>query len=58
MPMYTTRDERGLLNNFASEPALYFAEFPSSEQQRRYWIQGLVAATLVAATIGISLAVS
>jgi hypothetical protein len=56
--MYTTQDERGLLNNYASEPPLYFAEFPSPDQQRRYWIQGSVAAGLVAAILGIALVVS
>ncbi|MBD1823032.1 ssl1498 family light-harvesting-like protein, partial [Cyanobacteria bacterium FACHB-DQ100] len=34
--MYTTRNEDGILNNYASEPTMYFAEFPSSEQQQRY----------------------
>jgi hypothetical protein len=58
MPMYTTKDDRGLLNNYASEPPLYFAEFPSPAKQRQYWIQGSVAAGLVAAIVGIALVVS
>jgi len=34
--MYTT--EEGILNNYAAEPAVYFAEYPSPEQQR-YLVQ-------------------
>jgi hypothetical protein len=56
--MHTTQDERGLLNNFAVEPTLYFAEVPSSKQQRQYWIQGIVAIAFVGTLLGIALAVS
>jgi hypothetical protein len=56
--MHTTQDERGILNNFAVEPTLYFAEAPSVVQQRRYLIQGAVAMALVASLLGIALAVS
>jgi hypothetical protein len=56
--MHTTQDERGLLNNFAAEPTLYFAEAPSVEQQRQYWIQGIVAVAFVGTLLGIALAVS
>ena len=56
--MHTTQDDRGILNNFAVEPTLYFAEAPSTQQQRRYWIQGAVATTLVAVVMGIALTVS
>ncbi|HEY9844698.1 MAG TPA: ssl1498 family light-harvesting-like protein [Candidatus Caenarcaniphilales bacterium] len=45
--MYTTTDERGLLNNFAAEPAVYLAETPSKEQKRRYVFQGIGATVLV-----------
>jgi len=48
--MYTTNNE-GLLNNYAVEPALYYAEYPTLEQQRQYVRQGAIAALLVAATI-------
>jgi hypothetical protein len=43
---YTT-DERGILNNYAAEPGMYLAESPSSQQQRQYALQGLVAMLLV-----------
>jgi hypothetical protein len=57
-PMHTTQDERGLLNNFAVEPTLYFAEGPSPKQQRQYWIQGIVAFAFVGTLLGVALAVS
>lgn len=43
---YTT-DDKGILNNFAAEPKMYFAESPSPEQQRRYMQQGAIAVLLV-----------
>ncbi|NJN38730.1 MAG: ssl1498 family light-harvesting-like protein [Acaryochloridaceae cyanobacterium CSU_3_4] len=55
--MYTT-DETGVMNNYAVEPAVYFAEYPSPEQQRRYALQGAVAAAFVTLTILASFAVS
>jgi hypothetical protein len=55
--MYTV-DETGVMNNYAVEPQLYFAEYPSPEQQRRYMFQGAVAVLLVAGTIFTALAVS
>jgi hypothetical protein len=45
--MYTT-DNNGILNNYASEPKVYFAEYPSSEQQQRYALQGAVTILFVA----------
>jgi hypothetical protein len=56
--MHTTQDERGILNNFAVEPTLYFADAPSAKQQRRYLIQGAVAIAFVATLVGIALTVS
>jgi hypothetical protein len=55
--MYTV-DETGVMNNYAVEPQLYFAEYPSPEQQRRYMFQGAVAVLLVAGTLFTALAVS
>ena len=48
--MYTTNTE-GLLNNYAAEPPIYFAEFPSLEQQQRYVFQGVIALLLVTLSI-------
>lgn len=55
--MYTV-DETGVMNNYAVEPELYFAEYPSPEQQRRYMFQGAFAILLVTATVLTALAVS
>jgi hypothetical protein len=54
---YTT-DDRGILNNFAAEPAVYFAESPSPEQQQRYALQGAAAILFVALTLLTATAVS
>lgn len=54
---YTT-DENGVLNNYAVEPAVYLAEYPSPEQQQHYLLQGAIAILLVAGTILTALAVS
>lgn len=55
--MYTINEE-GLLNNYATEPVMYYAEFPSTEQQRQYVFQAAVAGFLVVATFLTALAVS
>ena len=55
--MYTT-NEKGLLNNYATEPTIYFAEFPSPEQQQHYAFQGAIATLLVALSLFIALSVS
>ncbi|MBD1840706.1 ssl1498 family light-harvesting-like protein [Coleofasciculus sp. FACHB-64] len=54
---YTT-DERGILNNYAAEPAVYFAEPPSPEQQRRYAFQGAIAILFVTLLVLTALGVS
>ncbi|HEY9879446.1 MAG TPA: ssl1498 family light-harvesting-like protein [Leptolyngbyaceae cyanobacterium] len=56
--MYTTTDERGILNNYATEPQMYLADFPSYEQQSRYKVQAVFSALLVSVLVLISLAVS
>jgi hypothetical protein len=55
--MYT-RNEEGLLNNYATEPTVYFAEYPSPEQQQRYALQGAIAVLLVTLTVLTAFAVS
>jgi hypothetical protein len=42
-----TREEGGLINNFAPETKTYQAEPPTKAEQRNYFILGLVAITLV-----------
>jgi hypothetical protein len=41
--MYTTSDETGLLNNYATKPDLYYAEYLSLEQQKQYAGQEAIA---------------
>ena len=55
--MYTVNEE-GILNNYAVEPPVYFAEYPSVDQQQRYLFQGAVAILLVSSLILTALAVS
>jgi len=44
--MYTT-DDRGVLNNYAVEPNVYYAEYPSEDKQQSYLFQGAVAVLFV-----------
>ncbi len=54
--MYTTNEE-GLLNNYAVEPPVYYAEFPSPEQQQQYALQGAIATLLVTTFVLVAFAV-
>jgi hypothetical protein len=56
--MYTTVNEQGLLNNYANEPEVYYAVYPSPEQQRNYALLGAIATLFVTALVLVSLAVS
>ncbi|MBF2006857.1 photosystem II assembly protein Psb34 [Chlorogloeopsis fritschii PCC 9212] len=56
--MYTTTDERGILNNYANEPKMYYAAYPSVEQQRRYAFQAGVAILFVTTIVLVALGVS
>jgi hypothetical protein len=56
--MYTTTNEDGILNNYATEPKLYYATYPDQEQQSRYLFQGAVAILFVTGVILIALGVS
>ncbi len=56
--MYTTVNDRGLLNNYAREPQMYYSEYPSPQEQRRYAFQGAIATLLVTALVLTSFAVS
>ena len=53
--MYTTNEE-GILNNYALEPKISYATYPSLEQQRRYALQGAVAVLLVTSLLLIAFA--
>ena len=56
--MYTTQLDNGTLNNYAVEPKMTYAEYPTVWEQKRYLQQGSVAALLVTALVLISLAIS
>ncbi len=56
--MYTTVNEEGILNNYATEPDMYPAIFPSPEQRRNYALQGAIATLFVTSLILISFVVS
>lgn len=56
--MYTTTNEKGILNNYPTEPAMYHAEYPSTKQQRSYLFQGAIATIFVTSLVLVSLAVS
>ncbi len=56
--MQTTQLDNGILNNYALEPKMTYAEYPAIYEQRRYLQQGALAALLVTAAIFISFAVS
>lgn len=56
--MYTTTDEQGRLNNYATEPDVYYAQYPSPEQQQRYRFQGAVAVLFITLTVLTAFAVS
>ncbi|MEO1428181.1 MAG: ssl1498 family light-harvesting-like protein [Cyanobacteria bacterium J06632_19] len=55
--MYTT-DENGVLNNYATEQNMYFAEYPNQEQQRQYRLQAAYATLIVATLISVAFSVS
>ena len=40
-------DDEGIINNYATEPDLYMANYPSPEQQKRYVFWGVGATLLV-----------
>lgn len=56
--MYSTTNQEGILNNYAPETSIYYAEYPNQEQQRRYAFQGAVAILFVSLLILTSLAAS
>ena len=56
--MYTTVNEDGVLNNYAPETPVYYAEYPAVWEQRRYAQLGAVAALFVGLLLLTSFAVS
>jgi hypothetical protein len=56
--MYTTTNEQSVLNNYATEPQMYYADYPNKEQQRQYALQGAFATLLVTTVVLVALSVS
>ncbi len=56
--MYTTVNEDGILNNYATEPKMYYAEYPAIWEQRKYVVQGAFASLIVTALVLVGLSVS
>ena len=56
--MLTTTDETGRLNNYATEPVMYFSTYPSLEMQRAFLLQGGLAALFVTTLLFIAALVS
>jgi hypothetical protein len=51
-------DENGIMNNFAKEPKMYYAKAPSSQEQFRYVLWGVVASVVVAVSVVTAVVVS
>jgi hypothetical protein len=56
--MYTTVNEDGILNNYATEPQMYYSEYPAIWEQRKYVVQGVFAALIVTTLVLVGLSVS
>ena len=56
--MYTTANEQGIVNNYAKDPVIYYAEYPTVAEQRRYALQGALATLFVGLLILTTLGVS
>lgn len=56
--MQTTQFDNGALNNYASEPELYYAEYPSLDEQKQYKLQAGIAALFVGVLLLTSIAVT
>ena len=57
--MYTTTQlDNGTLNNYAVEPKMSYAEYPTVYEQKRYLKQAAIASLLVSALFFVSFVVS
>ncbi|XGV87292.1 MAG: photosystem II assembly protein Psb34 [Limnothrix sp. BL-A-16] len=56
--MYTTTNETGQLNNYAKEPKMYYAHYPTLWEQRRYAQLGGAAVLFLGLTLAIAFAAS
>lgn len=56
--MYTTVNENGVLNNYATEQNMYYAEYPTKEKQSQYAIQAAFATLMISTLLLVALSVS
>jgi hypothetical protein len=56
--MTIVSDENGILNNFAKEPPMYYAEEPSFQTRRSYVAWGAIALAVVVASVTTAIVVS
>jgi hypothetical protein len=53
-----TSDDEGIVNAYAIEPVMYFAEYPTHQEQHRYLFQGAIAALIITMIVFIAFSVS
>ena len=56
--MTTISDENGIINNFAKEPQMYYAEAPNKKEQRSYVVYGAIASRVIAGSVFTAIFVS
>ena len=56
--MTTISDENGIINNFAKEPQMYYAEAPSTKEQKGYVLWGAIASVVIAGSVFTAIVVS
>ncbi|MBW4499862.1 MAG: ssl1498 family light-harvesting-like protein [Scytonema hyalinum WJT4-NPBG1] len=55
---YTTVNEDGILNNYATQPKMYYGEYPAIWEQRKYVVQAVFASLIVTTLVLVALSVS
>ncbi|NEP60565.1 MAG: ssl1498 family light-harvesting-like protein [Symploca sp. SIO2G7] len=53
-----TVDQEGLINNYATTPEMYEANYPSPHKQHKYFIQGAIATVFVGLLVSIAFVIS
>ena len=56
--MTSVSDENGIINNFAKEPAMYYAEEPSQKEKQGFMLWGAIAMIVVGASVVTAVVVS
>ncbi|NEP59076.1 MAG: ssl1498 family light-harvesting-like protein [Symploca sp. SIO2G7] len=53
-----TVDQEGLINNYATTPEMYEANYPSPHKQHKYFIQGAIAIFFVSLLVSVAFVIS